>query len=392
MKYLQLLYLTLFMGCTKPALEIVLPPVELFATSAVAQSPVRSSDFEIEPVNSGLQLLEGSMSYSVTRSDSVKRSGTYAARFELRRTDPEVTYGNKRAEITVINNTTSPNNAVRWYRFSTFIPSAGWETDTKEEVMGAQWHDKSSSCSASPPLSIEVLGNAWRIRTRYSTSNYCTTPSSKVERTPVSAGNIRFDQWDDWIVEYNPRSDDQGFVRIYRNDSLIYSLENAPTNYIGSQIPYMKMGVYKWVWNQTSYGGSVATKRVLFMDALAVYDSSAAYSDVDITPAGSPNQEPLVNAGDDRQVSVSAVSLTGSATDPDGTIAGLAWTQVSGPNTASLSGTTTSALSVSGMTYGTYVFRLTATDNSAATGFDEVSVTFKKRFTRIPKGRKIRQG
>ncbi len=380
MKYFSILFLLVMVGCADPALkQIALPEKVTFATSSTVSAQVRSSDFEVLPVNSGLQLLEGSMSYSVTRSDSVKRTGTYAARFELRRTDPEVQYGNKRAEITVINNTTSPNNAVRWYRFSTFIPSAGWETDIKEEVTPVQFHDKSSNCSASPPLAIEILGNAWRIRTRYSTADYCT--NTRTERTPVAAGNIRFDQWDDWIIEYRPRADNSGFIRIYRNDSLIFSLENAYTNYVGSQIPYMKIGVYKWVWNQTNYGGSVATKRILFLDALAVYDSSAVYNDVDITPTGA-NQPPTVSAGSYQEVNnnVTTGTLTGTASDADGTISTYLWEQTAGPNTASITSSGSASTGISGLIPGLYSFKLTVTDNGGATAFSTVDF----RVNRLP--------
>jgi len=68
------------------------------------------------------------------------------------------------------------------------------------------------------------------------------------------------------------------------------------------------------------------------------------------------------------------VQLAGTATDADGTIAALRWTKVSGPASGTFSDATVATTTVSGLTAGTYVYRLTATDNSGAVAFDDVSV------------------
>ncbi|MCY1076031.1 PKD domain-containing protein [Archangium lansingense] len=93
-----------------------------------------------------------------------------------------------------------------------------------------------------------------------------------------------------------------------------------------------------------------------------------------VTPGA--NQPPVANAGADQGLVLptSSLTLTGSATDTDGTIAAYAWTQVSGP-TATLSGASTATLSVSGLTAGTFVFSLTVTDDDGATHSDDVTVT-----------------
>ena len=97
------------------------------------------------------------------------------------------------------------------------------------------------------------------------------------------------------------------------------------------------------------------------------------------------NQPPIVNAGIDKSIAVSAspLVLSGTASDPDGTIASLAWTKTSGPNTPILSGNTTATLAISGMIAGTYIYRLTATDNKGATAYDEVQVTVNAAATTL---------
>ncbi|WP_460920738.1 PKD domain-containing protein, partial [Pontibacter brevis] len=67
--------------------------------------------------------------------------------------------------------------------------------------------------------------------------------------------------------------------------------------------------------------------------------------------------------------------LSGSATDSDGTVSTYSWSQVSGPNTATFSSRTVAAPTVSGLLEGSYVFRLTVTDNGGASASDEAAVT-----------------
>jgi len=93
---------------------------------------------------------------------------------------------------------------------------------------------------------------------------------------------------------------------------------------------------------------------------------------------GSGSQLPIANAGEDRAISAPENSLTldGSGTDPDGgEITAYLWTQITGPNTATLSGETSDDLILNDLIVGDYVFRLTVTDDENDTAFDEVTVT-----------------
>jgi hypothetical protein len=93
---------------------------------------------------------------------------------------------------------------------------------------------------------------------------------------------------------------------------------------------------------------------------------------VDVLPL---NQVPIVNAGSDQTISLpaSTVNLAGTASD-DGFVTTYAWTKQSGPS-ATITTPAAASTSVTGLTAGTYVFRLTATDNNGISAFDEVTVT-----------------
>jgi gliding motility-associated-like protein len=89
-----------------------------------------------------------------------------------------------------------------------------------------------------------------------------------------------------------------------------------------------------------------------------------------------PNQVPIVDAGINQSLllPVSQVNLTGTAIDTDGTISSVQWSQVQGPSSATLENQTTLNLTVRNVIEGTYIFRLTATDNEGASGSGDVIV------------------
>ncbi len=89
-----------------------------------------------------------------------------------------------------------------------------------------------------------------------------------------------------------------------------------------------------------------------------------------------PNAPPVANAGNDIRIALptSTVTLNGTSSyDPDGTIASFSWSKIAGPS-ASISNSSWGSTSVTGLTQGTYVFRLTVSDNNGSTNADEVTV------------------
>ncbi|TMI71060.1 MAG: hypothetical protein E6H09_14530, partial [Bacteroidetes bacterium] len=97
-----------------------------------------------------------------------------------------------------------------------------------------------------------------------------------------------------------------------------------------------------------------------------------------ITVNPAVNLPPTANAGSDVTITLptSTAQLVGSGTDADGTIASYSWTKIgTTPPGGTLAAPTQSSTGVSGLTtVGTYLFRLTVTDNLGATGTDTVRV------------------
>lgn len=97
--------------------------------------------------------------------------------------------------------------------------------------------------------------------------------------------------------------------------------------------------------------------------------------------SGSGNLPPFVDAGTDKVVTLPATTttITGTASDVDGSVTGVLWTKQSGPSGGAITSPTSLSTGLTGLQQtlpGTpYVYRLTATDNSGATAYDEVTVT-----------------
>ena len=91
-----------------------------------------------------------------------------------------------------------------------------------------------------------------------------------------------------------------------------------------------------------------------------------------------PNAKPTANAGPDQSVKAAVkVALTGTGSDPDGTVASYLWTQTAGP-TVTLSGANLASASFVAPTVTAatkLTFRLTVNDNNGATASDDMVVT-----------------
>jgi hypothetical protein len=121
---------------------------------------------------------------------------------------------------------------------------------------------------------------------------------------------------------------------------------------------------------------------------LSATDNSGAISTatVNITVNTAANQAPTVHAGNNVSITLPAntVTLTGTATDADGTIASVQWRKVSGPANFNIVSPAQLQTVINGLTAGVYSFELTATDNSGATATATVSITVNPAANQAP--------
>ncbi len=117
-----------------------------------------------------------------------------------------------------------------------------------------------------------------------------------------------------------------------------------------------------------------------YIFSLLVTDNQGA-TDTDsmqVTVSAAANSSPTANAGPNQSITLptSSITMAGSSSDSDGTISSNLWSFVSGPSTPTITNPSSLTTGVTGLSSaGTYVFRLTATDNLGATGTDTMNVT-----------------
>jgi hypothetical protein len=97
---------------------------------------------------------------------------------------------------------------------------------------------------------------------------------------------------------------------------------------------------------------------------------------VNVTVVNQAVTDPIVDAGANQTILLPANSATFTAiASDDGPIQSYAWTQISGPSTATVSGESTPHLTAGALVEGIYVFRITVTDLDGYSATDEVAVS-----------------
>ena len=105
--------------------------------------------------------------------------------------------------------------------------------------------------------------------------------------------------------------------------------------------------------------------------------SLAPFTSIVLIKIGVSNIPPVSNAGSDQTITLptNSINLSGSGTDPDGTIVSYEWTKISGPAAGTITNATSATTTVTGLVQGVYQFELKVTDNNGATGKDTIQVT-----------------
>lgn len=130
-----------------------------------------------------------------------------------------------------------------------------------------------------------------------------------------------------------------------------------------------------WKWGNNS-SGYLSTNNTIYPEKGGVYYLSGT---TNCGTSGSASMQvnflPVADAGIDQTVSLptSSLQIYGSGSDQDGDPITFAWSKISGP-AVTLSNINTSVLGLSGLTTGTYVFRLTVTDSYNKSSSDDVTV------------------
>ena len=137
---------------------------------------------------------------------------------------------------------------------------------------------------------------------------------------------------------------------------------------------------------QTAMNGLV---QGVYVFELVVTDNNGAMGKdtVQVTVNAALNILPKAIAGTDQTITLpkSSVTLIGSGTDADGTIASYKWNKIAGPAQFTIVSPNAAQTVVNGLVQGVYAFELVATDNNGAFGKDTIQVTVNAALNISPK-------
>ena len=154
-------------------------------------------------------------------------------------------------------------------------------------------------------------------------------------------------------------------------------------NWIDARNTVMAPKTKLTIWDGISHNGTwgKAFNPVTKIDGYNIYEWMLLHRRATTTTYSSStsvNALPVANAGTDRSIPISwnyFPTLNGTlSSDPDGWIAAFKWSKVSGPSSYTLSSPNTGQTKAYGLVAGTYVFRVTVTDNKGATDYDDVTI------------------
>ena len=172
-------------------------------------------------------------------------------------------------------------------------------------------------------------------------------------------------------------------------DKTIILPVNTTTLAGSGTVPNGTISSYKWLSISGPSTPTIATPNAastavnnlvqgIYKYELTVTDNNGATGKdtVQVTVNALINVAPVANAGTDKSITLptNTATLTGSATDANGTIINYAWAKVAGPSYGTIVSINAAATVLNNLAKGIYKYELTVTDNNGAIGRDTVQV------------------
>jgi hypothetical protein len=274
-------------------------------TAAVTDTKVLSPNLLFEEKFEGVDpltalRLDFAAAYSTTVSNTLAFSGTKALRMELRDTDEKVN-GGTRTEIYF----TPEINKNRWYSFAAYFPSSSYASDRGKEII-TQWHQWPDADLGedwrSPSMALLIIEDHLVLNVAFDV-NQLTTEVRPVKKFDL--GLVPKDQWTEFVFHVIHSYGSDGLVQVFKNDILIFEHKGG-NMYNDAKLPYWKLGVYKWLWNDN--GTTDVSKRILYYDNIRIGNEKASLAHMTSKPT--VISYTLVNADTDKDIR----TITGDAT------------------------------------------------------------------------------
>jgi len=155
-----------------------------------------------------------------------------------------------RAQITPLPSMKSSiipsNNGLYWFGFSSLLPASSLQQPVTYlfSLLGG---DSDSISSRSPMLGLYVSGLSIHVVVCGNTAESSAQSSCRY----FTVGDVKTQVWDDWVIEDNfSTSQAEGYLRIWRNQTLVVSVFGLLTAYMDIQPHFVKLGAHVPSWEQ----------------------------------------------------------------------------------------------------------------------------------------------
>ena len=294
------------------------------------------------------------------------RAGNSCYRFHVERR-PDLAPQYCRSEL-YWGNGDGENTGARWYAVSMYLPT-DWGFDTRPIGLGYDF--KFPDAQGPANLNLKLINDRLNITHQY--------PQGAQEKY-YDIGKVVLGQWMDFAIYFRRSTGSDGLIEVYINKNKVLTI-TGPNS--AAQESYVLWGPYKWQYitengqgeGQGTYNGPIT----VYYDELRIGGESATIETISPGGFSAPpaNTAPTAQSGNNQTITLptNSVNLTGTGSDRDGSIARYAWTKVSGPSGGNIQNPSSASTQITGLTEGTYVYRLTVTDDDGATGSDDVTIT-----------------
>lgn len=215
-------------------------------------------------------------SYSMQVLDAPADVGRFALRMELRKSDKNVSHS-KRTEISLPEEKPLQEH---YYSFRTYLPASGSEdyaADTNSAEIITQWHNIPDPGEewTSPPLALGTKDGRYYIGRCWDDAEITSTEQMKAKgnNSRHDLGSYAADKghWVDWVfhVKWGWLASQDPILEAYKNGHKVLDCNGLPNMTNDQSGVYMKLGLYKWDWNDNPDMSSVSS-RVIYYDNIKV--------------------------------------------------------------------------------------------------------------------------
>jgi len=219
--------------------------------------------------------LESAVDNSFSLDENIKRAGSTAGHFEIKKSDPKI-WGGNRTEMSMAQSTAQEEG---WYGFSQYFPDS-YVSSSTGEVIG-QFHDQADvgeTASRSPSNTLLTGDDRIKWMARWDADKIMDSGFSDGLEY-IDLGPIPKNKWIDWVIHIKFSHTNTGIVEVWKDGVKVIDRINMPNAYNDDKYPYFKFGVYRWEW------GTSTSQRNIYYDEVRIGNSNSSYDEV--KPGGS---------------------------------------------------------------------------------------------------------